>query len=179
LKTMNMILEVDVLSIKQIEQRYLPKIRKLLYLMAIGSPCTPNVSQLSTEIETSRATVMNYLKYLTDARLINMLYPVDEEYPKKPAKVYMNNTNLMFPVRPTKVDEQALRETFFYNQVITDNKLNSVSNKQVHFLVNQTQSFKIVDSMRGRNNPDLIYAVDKIEKGAGNVMPLWIFGFLY
>ncbi|HAC23066.1 MAG TPA: AAA family ATPase [Porphyromonadaceae bacterium] len=179
LKTMNMILEVDVLSIKQIEQRYLPKIRKLLYLMAIGSPCTPNVSQLSTEIETSRATVMNYLKYLTDARLINMLYPVDEEYPKKPAKVYMNNTNLMFPVRPTKVDEQALRETFFYNQVITDNKLNSVSNKQVHFLVNQAQSFKIVDSMRGRNNPDLIYAVDKIEKGSGNVMPLWIFGFLY
>ena len=59
LKTMNMMLEVDVLYIKQIEQSYLPKLRKLLYLLATSAPCTPNVSQLSKDIETSRATVMN------------------------------------------------------------------------------------------------------------------------
>ena len=35
LKTMNMMLEVDVLYIKQIEQSYLPKLRKLLYLLAV------------------------------------------------------------------------------------------------------------------------------------------------
>ena len=67
-----MMLEVDVLYIKQIEQTYLPKLRKLLYILATTSPCAPNVSQLSIDIETSRATVMNYIKYLTDARLINM-----------------------------------------------------------------------------------------------------------
>lgn len=70
LKTMNMMLEVDVLYIKQIEQSYLPKLRKLLYLLATTAPCTPNVSQLSKEIQTSRATIMNYIKYLTDARLV-------------------------------------------------------------------------------------------------------------
>ena len=46
----------------------------------------PNVSQLSKDIETSRATVMNYIKYLTDARLMNMLYPVGESFPKKPPR---------------------------------------------------------------------------------------------
>ena len=82
LKTMNMMLEVDVLYIQQIEQSYLPKLRKLLYLLAIHAPCTPNVSQLSKDIETSRATVMNYIKYLSDARLVNIFYPEGESFPK-------------------------------------------------------------------------------------------------
>ena len=89
LKTMNMMLEVDVLFIKQIELKYLPKIRKLLYLIASTAPCVPNVSQLSTEINISRATVMNYIKYLSEARLFNLLYAEGDEFPKKPAMVYM------------------------------------------------------------------------------------------
>ena len=102
LKTMNMMLEVDVLYIKQIEQSYLPKLRKLLYLLATSAPCTPNVSQLSKDIETSRATVMNYIKYLADARLMNILYPVGESFPKKPSKVYMylSLIHISEPTRP-------------------------------------------------------------------------------
>ena len=56
LKTMNMMIEVDILLIKQIEQKYLSKIKKLLYLLAVDGPGAPNVSQLATEIQTSRAT---------------------------------------------------------------------------------------------------------------------------
>ena len=46
-KTMNMMMEVDILFIKQIELTYLPKIRRLLYLLATSSPCSPNVRQFS------------------------------------------------------------------------------------------------------------------------------------
>ncbi len=67
LKTMNMMLEVDILLIKQIDIKYLSKIRKLLYILMSSVPAGPNVSQLSLEIETSRATIMNYIKYLKDA----------------------------------------------------------------------------------------------------------------
>ena len=73
LKTMNMMVEVDILLIKQIELKYLSKIKKLLYLLAVDGPKAPNVSQLANDIQTSRATVMNYIKYLADARLINGL----------------------------------------------------------------------------------------------------------
>ena len=59
---MNMMIEVDILLIKQIELKYLSKIKKLLYLLAVDGPVAPNVSQLATEIQTSRATVMNYIK---------------------------------------------------------------------------------------------------------------------
>ncbi len=178
LKTMNMMLEVDVLYIKQIEQSYLPKLRKLLYLLATSAPCTPNVSQLSKDIETSRATVMNYIKYLADARLVNMLYPVGESFPKKPSKVYMYNSNLMYPIRPMEVNAQAVRESFFYNQLLKDNKLNA-GIKNAHFHVNGKYHFRVEESMKVKNNPDLYYAVDKTEVGEGNMIPLWLFGFLY
>ena len=105
LKTMNMMLEVDVVFLKQIELTYLNKIRKLLYLLAVSAPSAPNVSQLAKEINTSRATVVNYIKYLKDARLLNMLYTEDEEYPKKPSMVYMHNTNVMFPMKGGKVEQ--------------------------------------------------------------------------
>ena len=73
LKTMNMMTEVDILLIKQIELKYLTKIKKLFYQLAEEGPKAPNVSQLANDIETSRATVMNYMKYLTDARMLNMI----------------------------------------------------------------------------------------------------------
>lgn len=73
LKTMNMMTEVDILLIKQIELKYLTKIKKLFYQLAEEGPKAPNVSQLANNIETSRATVMNYMKYLTDARMLNMI----------------------------------------------------------------------------------------------------------
>lgn len=178
LKTMNMMLEVDVLYIKQIEQSYLPKLRKLLYLLATTAPCTPNVSQLSKDIETSRATVMNYIKYLADARLVNMLYREGESFPKKPAKVYMYNSNLMSPIRPMAVNPRAVRESFFYNQLLKDNKINEGTRNAV-FKVNRAYDFRVEENMRVRNNPDLYYAIDKVEVGADNLIPLWLFGFLY
>ena len=178
LKTMNMMLEVDVLYIKQIEQSYLPKLRKLLYLLAVSAPCTPNVSQLSKEIEMSRATVMNYIKYLADARLMNMLYPKGESFPKKPAKVYMYNSNLMYPIRPMEVNMQAVRESFFYNQLLKDNQVNE-GGKNAHFLVNGKYNFRIEENMKVKNVPELYYAVDKMEIGTDHLIPLWLFGFLY
>lgn len=180
LKTMNMTLEVDVLYIKQIEQRYLPKLRKLLYLLAVSAPCSPNVSQLSKEIEISRATVMNYIKYLADARLVNMLYPMGEQFPKKPSKIYMYNSNLMYPICPVEeVNPNVVRESFFFNQLQKDNQINA-GVRGTQFLVNKKYNFKVEDSRKLRSVQDSIcYAVDNLRIGSENLIPLWLFGFLY
>ena len=108
------------------------------------------MSDLSKAIDTSRATVMNYIKYLQDARLINLLYHEGDEYPKKPAKIYLHNTNLMYPLLMNKVDEQAVRETFFYNALFKDNRLNAPTTKSVQFIVNGEYPFSVVTSRRGR-----------------------------
>lgn len=179
LKTMNMMVEVDILLIKQIELKYLCKIKKLLYLLAVNGPSAPNVSQLATEIETSRATVMNYIKYLADARLINMVYPKGEAFPKKPSKIMMHNTNLMYSIHPVKVEEQDLFETFFLNTLYKDHILNK-GDKGTSFIVDDKKPFKIcTDGLKTKNNPAITYAVHRAEIGRGNQIPLWLFGFLY
>jgi predicted AAA+ superfamily ATPase len=178
LKTMNMMLEVDVLSINQIEQSYLYKLRKLLYLLSTTAPGTPNISQLSMDIETSRATVMNYIKYLKDARLINLLYPEKEDFPKKPAQLYLQNPNLLYATHMFGVEKQALRETFFYNQVHKDYKVN-LGRKNAQFLIDEQYNFNVDNRIRGKFDSETYYAIDEIESGEQKVIPLWLFGFLY
>ena len=179
LKTMNMMIEVDILLIKQIEQKYLSRIKKLLYLLAVDGPSAPNVSQLATEIQTSRATVMNYIKYLTDARLINLVYPKGEEFPKKPAKLMMHNSNLMYAIYPVKVNEQDVLDTFFMNTMYKSHKL-YMGDKSSSFIVDEGLRFRVcTENCKFKNNPDIYYAKNRIEQGEGNIIPLWLFGFLY
>ena len=178
LKTMNMMLEVDVLSVNQMEQSYLPKIRKLFYLLSLLTPGSVNISRLSHEVEISRATVMNYIKYLKDARLINLLYPSEEVFPKKPAQVYVHNAILVHISRQINGPDQTLRETFFYNQIHKNYKVN-LGIKNTQFLVDSKYHFNVGDKIKGKFNPDVYYAIDGIETGERKVIPLWLFGFLY
>ena len=179
LKTMNMMVEVDILLIKQIELKYLSKIKKLLYLLAVDGPKAPNVSQLASDIQTSRATVMNYIKYLADARLINLVYPKGEEFPKKPSKIMMHNSNLMYSIYPVKVEEQDVLDTFFVNTMWKDHKVHK-GDKNISFMVDEVMPFRICcEGTKIKNNPNVTYALQKAEIGRGNQIPLWMFGFLY
>ena len=181
LKTMNMMTEVDILLIKQIDLKYLTKIKKLFYLLSLNSTKAPNISQLAQDIETSRATVMNYIKYLADARLINMMHLVGDDFPKKPSKIMMHNPNLMYAIYPIVPNEQVVMETFFVNALWKDHQVNQ-SNKEHYYIVDEKRKFRICDA-RGtskvRYNNDTIYARYNTEVGKDNKIPLWLFGFLY
>lgn len=179
LKTMNMMIEVDILLVKQIELKYLSKIRKLLYLIMSSAPEALNVSQLSKEIETSRATIMNYIKYLKDARLLNTLYAEGDDYPKKPSQVYVQNTNLMHAVNPGNVDPIAERKTFFYNTLHIRHKVN-ICKYQMDFCIDNQYHFKCENKTEmGKHYSKAIYVTDNINHGNKNEIPLWLFGFLY
>ena len=181
LKTMNMVTEVDILLIKQIELKYLTKIKKLFYLLALEGNKAPNVSWLAQEIETSRATVMNYIKYLADARLINMIYPDNQEFPKKPSKVMLHNPNLMYAIFPLQIDEQEVMETFFVNSMWKDHKVHQGGHDHF-YMVDGNRKFRICDAQatnKLRYNPDTIYARYNTEVGKDNRIPLWLLGFLY
>ena len=180
LKTMNMMTEVDILLIKQIELKYLTKIKTLFYLLALEGPKSPNISNLAKEINTSRATVMNYIKYLSDSRLINIIYPVGQEFPKKPAKVIMNNSNLIYAIYPIHVEQQDVMETFFVNALLSGHLVNE-GNKQGIYIIDENKRFRICDAenTKMRLNNETIYARYNTEVGKDNKIPLWLFGFLY
>ena len=179
LKTMNMMMEVDILLIKQIDLKYLAKIKKLFYLMAVSGTSAPNVSQLASETETSRATVMNYIKYLADARLINMVYAKGEGFPKKPSRVMMHNSNLIYTIYPPRQDRQDVIDTFFVNSMWKDHVVHKGA-KGWSFLVDGQVNFKVsTQEGKTRVQPDSFYAVDGLDMGHDNVIPLWMFGMLY
>lgn len=177
LKMMNMILEVDVLLIKQIEVSSLSKLRKLLYLMLQETPCSLNVSSLAEAIDCSRSTTMNYIKALKDARLLNLLYPEGKQYPLKPTKVYMQNTNLCYATSTRDIDKQTITETFFYTAMHGNHKINA-TDRSAMFIVDGEYYMDAYATMPKRAGIRHC-AIGDIEVGSRKNIPLWLFGFLY
>ena len=136
---------------------------------------------MANDIETSRATVMNYIKYLTDARLLNMIYPVGESFPKKPSKIMLHNSNLLYAIYPLQVSKQEAMETFFVNSMWKDHKVNQSSRDQF-YTVDGKLKFRVCDANiphKIRYAPDVVYARYNTEIGKENQIPLWLLGFLY
>jgi predicted AAA+ superfamily ATPase len=177
LKNINLALEIDIPYINQVDLKYLSKLRKLLYIISSETPFSPNVSKLASSIQTSRATVMNYLKYLRNARLIQLLYHnCGGDEAKKPAKVYMHNTNLLYAIMPENSKSENVRHTFFINQLY--GRKNVKSSSFADFMVDNQFHFKVGGSKTDPVN-DCYAAADMIEIGKENKMPLWLFGFIY
>ena len=177
LKVMNSQLEVDVLMIKQIDVSCLHKLRKLLYILMRETPCALNVSSISDEIGLSRATTMNYIKYLKDSRLINLLYPEDRNFPMKPTKVYMHNTNVARMDFTREIPAIDKYETYFYNTVHGSHKVNATE-RSAMFIVDNQYYFDVREKASSRDTIRPT-AVGELETGRGNMIPLWLLGFLY
>lgn len=181
LKSMNNMIEVDVLFNKQVELKYLGRLKKLLYLLAsAGEDNTPNVSSLAHEIGTSRATVMNYLEYLQEARLINMIYKEPgNTMPKKPAAIYLHNTNLLYGIHAPGITQQNIMETFLTNVLWRHHDV-CKGKRAGTFTIDGTTEICVCDkSRRARQAPGLYYAKYNTEVGRGNEIPIWLFGFMY
>ena len=177
LKMMNNILDVDVLLVKQVDVASLPKLRKLVHLMLQQTPCGLNVSTLADAIDCSRSTTMNYIKYLKDARLLNLLYPEGKNFPLKPAKVYMQNTNLCYATSTRNVSSQAVAETFFYNALHGLHRVNA-TDRSAMFIIDGKYYMDALATTPTKTG--IRYsAIADLEVGQQKNIPLWLFGFLY
>ena len=177
LKMMNNILDVDVLLVKQVEVSSLPKLRKLVHRMLQETPCGLNVSTLAAAIDCSRSTTMNYIKYLKDARLLNLLYPEGKNFPLKPTKVYMQNTNLCYATSTREVDAQSIAETFFYNALHGKHVVNA-TDRSAMFIVDGKYYMDARATTPSKTGIRYC-AIADLEQGSQKNIPLWLFGFLY
>ncbi len=179
LKSMNQMIETDILLIKQVELKYLNKIKKLLYLLATSDASSPNVSKFADEIQTSRATVMNYLKYLEEARLINMVYREGETFPKKPSAIMLHDPNLMHAVYSPDMQLQDIMEAYFVNTLWRHNTINSGKRDGLFRINNSTDVVVCDKNKRIKQLDNVLFARYNSEVGQGNDIPIWLFGFLY
>jgi predicted AAA+ superfamily ATPase len=183
MNVINLTLESDLVICKEIDPRYIFKLKRLLHMVAIAVPYTPNVSKLSGDLEVSRPTMNNFFDYLEDGRLVKLLRRDDKAFNvlSKPEKVYLHNTNLMYSIDKTKVNAGNLRETFFFNQVGYKCKI-SFSDVG-DFFVDGTYKFEIgginKTTYQIKNHKNAFIVSDDMEYGVGHKIPLWLFGFVY
>lgn len=180
LKNINLTLEFDIPYTSQIELKYLMKLKRLLYVVATDASRHVNVSKLSHEIGVSRATILNYLHYMKNARMITLLFDRedDDENGLKPNQVYIHNPNLLSAVCLDKLDPYVLRKTFFVSQLRAVSKL--YYSEIEDFLVDGRYDVSVrLEGEKGRIKDSSIIMADMIERGTKNVIPLWLVGFLY
>ncbi len=179
----NMMLEIELPLLRGVDLGYTHKVKQLLAIISESVPFIPNVSNLSAKMGINRATLMNYLHYLAEIGLTINLYKDAKGNSKlqKPSKIYLENTNLMYVLSPSKANNGNVRETFFANQL--GNKHQLSYHETADFFVDETYTFEIGGKDKSRTqieNLDNAFIVsDTIEYGYQNRIPLWLFGFLY
>ncbi len=179
----NIILENDLTSVFNIDFNLVSKLKKLLYAVATSVPFKPNISKLSEKIGVSRPTLLTFLDYLEKAEIIYQLNSdnIGVSYMAKPEKIYLHNTNILKVIAEENFNQGNIRETFFLNQLST-NEVVTYSN-ETDFIVNNKFSFEIGGKNKQqkqiKNIENAFVVKDNIESGINNIIPLWLFGFLY
>jgi predicted AAA+ superfamily ATPase len=177
-----LVIDSDLPAVEDVEYATVEKAKKMLMILAARVPFTPNISQLCKELETTRDLGLRLLYALDRAALLGLLTSEIKNYKQlsKPDKVYLNNSNLMYALTP-RVDKGNLRETFFYNQTSAVSSV--VLPKNGDFFVDGKYLFEVGGKSKTfeqiKDLPDSYLAIDDVEFGHKNRIPLWMFGLLY
>jgi predicted AAA+ superfamily ATPase len=182
LNTINLTIDIDLTSLGLVEQKYTYKLKKLLEVVCESKPFEVNYTKIAQMAEISRVKLYDYISYLNDSQ---MLLLVDEKTKglkklSKPAKIYLNNTNLLYAYCQNQ-EIGTIRETFFANQVSSKYRLNI--SKDGDFLIENIYTVEIGGAKKSFNQikdvKNSFVVADDIEIGFGSKIPLWLFGFLY
>ena len=182
-ETLNMILEVELPMLRGLEIAYIPRIKKLLAVIGESAPFIPNITQLAAKIGISRQTLLIYLKYLENAKLINQLYKKSRGLIvlEKPEKILMENTNLIELFNGENANTGSRRETFVLNQLLHSHKVDF--SEESDFFVDSKYTFEVGGKNKKRKQiqeiPDSYIIADDIEFGTDRRIPIWLLGFMY
>lgn len=177
------ILEAELPYSVGINYANINKLKQLLFVISESVPFKPNIEKLSQRIGIARNTLKEYIQYMAEAQIINLLYADAKGISRltKPDKIYLQNPNLMLALAGTTAEIGNLRETFFLNQLSVNHKVN-YSNKG-DFIVDKSKVFEVGGKNKTQKQiagiANSYLAIDGIEIGYQNEIPLWLFGFLY
>lgn len=178
----NQIIEVDYPNIDEVTVSTIRKTKKLLMLLAERVPQLPKMNELYRELETDRNQGLKMLNALQRGGLLQLLSnnTKSPDQMSRPEKIYLDNPTLMYALTP-QIDTGTLRETFFMNQLSQNHDVRYPSAGD--FLVDMKYTFEVggkgknFDQIKDVKNSYL--AIDNVEIGRANRIPLWMFGIMY
>jgi uncharacterized protein len=176
------IVEYDMAEIRGFDIRNGKKLLQLLYLIAQQVPFKPNVSALAEKTLIHRNSMVNYLHYLADARLIDLQYPAGMSVAmlQKPEKIFLNNTNFLFALSEKFPESGTVRETYFNSLVKVSHTVQY--SPSVDFLVDGQFHFEVGGKNKSNKQvrDEKTWIVkDDLEYPVGKSLPLLVFGMLY
>lgn len=181
-EVVNVVVESDMPAVADITYATVQKAKQLLMVIAPNVPLMPNISRLSQELEVTPSQCLKILYLLDKAGLLFLLTKGQKDYKhlSKPGKIFLGNGNLMYALSST-VNLGTCRETFFANQLSAIGDLTMP--EKGDFLLDNRYLFEVGGSSKDfrqiANISDSYLAIDDIEMGHQNRIPLWMFGLLY
>jgi predicted AAA+ superfamily ATPase len=165
-------------------------LKKILWIVSSTVPLQLNIESLSRNLGIAKASTYHFLDCLVHGRLLQTVAAAGSgvKSTRKPEKVYLENTNLMAAITaPHRVEPSTgtVRETFFCAAMRPGHSIKSLGS--VDFLVDDRVAVEIGGPSKGgrqlltqRLDPKIerVVAVDGIEAGSGQRIPLHLFGLI-
>ena len=181
-QVVNQVIENDYPAIDEVSMATIRKTKKMLMLLAEKVPQTPVMTELYAQLDTDRNQGLKMMHALERGGLLGLLSSEAKSFKglARPDKIFLNNPNLMYALT-SKPDIGTVRETFFFNQLSQTQTVTFP--KKGDFLVNGKYLFEVGGKNKSfdqiKDIEDSFLAVDGIEVGYHNRIPLWVFGMMY
>ena len=183
-QVVNYIIETELPQICKVGVANVRKLQALIAMICGETPFELNANKIAATLEIGRDTVVEYLKYLGDAKVLNLLYSDKKRIGKlsKPDKVYLENPNILYALAPAKVEIGTLRETFAVD-CLSEFHVVEYGKTQGDFKVDSKYTFEIggrsKDFSQIAGMKDSYVFADDWDMPDGAKLPLWMLGFLY
>lgn len=184
-QNLHMTVESDLAAIyPNLTGASIKKIKQLMIFIANAVPFIPNWQKIMSAVEVGDLrTLKEYFKHLEDARLVRGLCKATKKFSQveSPDKIYLDNPNQLFAICSKDPEKGTVRETFFLSMLMQSHQVTLPGDGD--FLVDDEMLFEVGGKNKTfhqvKSHENSYLACDDIERGIGNKIPLWLFGFLY
>ena len=178
------IIEDELPRICKVDLSNTRKIRALMNILASSEPYEVDITRMSVQSGLQRPTILAYLKYLSDAKLIHLLYSdlVNVKKLQKPDKIYIEDSNMLCALASRPVKEGTMRETFAISHLSVGHEV-EYGKQHGDFVVDGRYTFEVGGASKNFKQiadiPNSFILADDMDYPLGNKLPLWLIGFLY
>lgn len=176
------VIDYDIPAVENVEYATLVKAKQLVAVMAAEPPSPLNAKTTAEMLGVTKNQFIKILSLLERSQILRLLYYKTERNPKsmtKPQKILFNNPSLLFATGYAETGK--VRESYLAAMLAKDHEVAYPQTGDL--LVDRRYLFEVGGAKKSfsqiRDLPDSFVAADDIVIGAGNKIPLWLFGFLY
>ena len=158
------------------------QLKKLMYVLSQSVPYKPNYSELERDLGIPRNSLPDYVAYLEKARLLSALREkaTGNGILRKINKIYLDNPNMAYALSATEPDVGNMRETIFiaWMKDLYPLFASAISDFEI-----DGRTFEVGGKKKGKKQlaeaSEGYIVKDDIEYAYQNIIPLWMFGFVY